>query len=186
MGDFEKREKRYGLALTGLLGVGKSTLAKRLSQEFGMRLMRTVVTRSLEPGEDYEFIRISADEFVARYRRRELLLPFHFANQWYGYDRRDWEEAAREGGRNFVFNVRPYLGLLLPTLLPKLRPAWLSLPEHERVLRMRLRASHRDHVPERDFDVDRQDESYRALYPHVVEVADAQGAVSALLALARE
>jgi len=144
-----------------------------------MRLMKTIVTRTIEKGEQDELVQVSPEAFICQCRDGEILFPFYFGKNWYGYSKEDWTEVVRVQGVRFVFNVRPYLGLLLSSMLPKVRSVWLALPDEERLRRVRNRGADRDIVTDR-MRADQADESYLPLYKQVVEVHDIENAVQVL------
>lgn len=174
---------RRGLALTGLLAVGKSTIARRLCLEHGMNFMKTVVTRPLEGGEEDEFICLGEREFVDQARCGEIVFPFFFGRSWYGYHLSDWQKAVAVRGSNHIFNVRPYVGLILATVLPCVQPVWLELAEDIRLNRLRHRGADRDKEPERELGSDATVQRYKELYNIMVGVDDPDLAIELLLRL---
>lgn len=175
---------KWGLVISGQLSVGKSTLVKHLITQAQLRLVRSVVTRNLEPGEETEYVHSGADEFVQSCRERTIVLPFHFAGTWYGFRKDDWDEAIRSKGSGFVFNVRPYLGLIIASVLTDVRPVWLYVDEEERQRRLRARSAQRDLSDNIRGQLDKHDEMYSTIFLHKVSAADLNMALTELKQIA--
>jgi guanylate kinase len=174
-----------GIALSGSLAVGKTTMARRLSRDFGMHVMRTVVTRPIERDEHDELLKVESDEFVLKVRSGEIVMPLRFGGHWYGYLSKDWDLVRSSGGINYIFNVRPYVGLVLASVLPNVVPVWLTISEEERIRRIQVRGASRDLLPERTVGTDTRDESYRPLYAFVVDATDPEIALTTIKSVAQ-
>lgn len=168
-----------GLVLTGSLGAGKSTLSLMASRRFQLRVMRSIVTRRLELGEDSEYIAMDEIEFLRLARMREVVLPYCFSGTWYGYSREDWESACATGGAGLLFNVRPSVGLVLAVTLVNVSAVWLEVPDNIRQVRMRERSAERDLSIGRS-RLDREDKVYREAYGIVIDSSDTERALKDL------
>lgn len=175
---------KWGLVISGQLSVGKSTLVKHLIEQTQLRPVRSVVTRKLERGEESEYVHCSASEFVQSCRERTIVLPFHFGGTWYGFRKDDWDEAIKSRGSGFVFNVRPYLGLVIASVLADVRPVWLYIDEEERQRRLRARSAQRDLLGSVRDQLDKHDEMYSTIFLHKVSSADLNMALTELKAIA--
>jgi len=172
---------RTGVALSGLIGVGKSTVEALLRERLQLRTPNTLVTRPVESGELSSYVHLSHEEFLRRARAKEIALPLQFAGTWYGYEAADWREAIASGGRGWLFNVRPYLGLILGSLMSDMRLFWLEVPEDVRLVRLRGRRAERDRNAVRAAK-DREDLVYRELYDFIISSEDAEACVERIQA----
>jgi guanylate kinase len=172
-----------GIALTGLTGVGKSTVEKQLADNHSFVRPTTYVTRQVSPDEPSAYVQLVDAEFLDRAREGSIVLPFRFGKTWYGYDKTEWASILASQGRGWLFNVRPYAGLLLAAVLPAVLPVWLEVPEHLREARLRRRASERDRLSER-LEQDTADAAYRAAYRNIVLSEDLPDCTSHVLRLA--
>lgn len=173
----------FGIAITGLLGSGKSTIARCLSGVASMTIIRTVVTRKLETGEEDEFLPSSVEDFIRQSKDGRIVLPFFFGGNWYGYYRQDWERAVESSGAGFIFNVRPYIGLVISSFLERVYPVWIDLQERVRIERIRKRSANRDSTIERSPELDEKDKIYKAVYPYIFDATDTSKAVQEILSL---
>jgi len=163
---------RTGVVLSGLIGAGKSTVEALLRERLQLRTPNTLVTRPVESGELSSYVHLSHEEFFRRARVKEIVLPFRFADTWYGYERAEWREAIASGGRGWLFNVRPYLGLILGAVMWDVKLFWLEVPEEVRLARLRGRGAARD----------REDLVYREFYEFIVSSEDAEACVERIKA----
>jgi guanylate kinase len=178
-----KQDNPQGVVLTGLTGVGKSTVEKLLVEARVFRRPMTVVTRPIEGKEVSLYTSVTEIEFVQRQRAGDLVFPFRFGLVWYAYTVESWKAAVETEGRGWLFNVRPYVGLILASLLPHVTPVWLDLDEETRLERIEWREAQRDRDSSR-VEQDSADRVYRELYPTVVSTLSTQAA--ALEILSRE
>jgi guanylate kinase len=169
-----------GIAITGLLGVGKSSLARKLAADLGMTIIPTLVTRPTEPAEAEELISIEPAEFIDQVRAGSIVLPFYFGGHWYGYSSSDWGKAVRTGGAGLIFNVRPYTGLCIAAILSYVLPIWLALPEDVRMVRLSGRGAKRDRLSGRSKEADLQDGIYQRVYPTVLDATNLDLAIREL------
>lgn len=107
MSDSGPRRRGVMLVISSPSGAGKTTLAKRLMDEFDdVSLSVSATTRQPRPNEqdgvDYQFC--SEAEFRERIRRREFLEWARVFDHFYGTPRAD-TVARIEGGRDVVFDV---------------------------------------------------------------------------------
>lgn len=146
-------------------------------------MLPSVGTRAAEPATDFEFVNIARAQFETDCRNGSIVMPFFFAGNWYGYRQADWREARKAGGRSFVFNVRPYTGLLLAASLSYVIPVWLDLPTEVRQQRLATRRAVRDSGFIERAALDDQEGVYKALYPNVIDTTDTEAAFANLMVL---
>jgi guanylate kinase len=182
--DLRSRVSYSGLVLSGLLGVGKTTLARRIANEVGLSIVPTVATRPVGTDET-EFVRVTAEEFERRTLAREVVLPLFFGGNWYGYSRADWERASTVGGAGYIFNVRPQVGLAIAAILDRVHPVWVRVDETTRIARLRSRAAARDFIDARSPEADKADSVYAPLFPNYVDANRSEAAFEQLVLLAR-
>jgi guanylate kinase len=175
---------RVGLVLSGLTGAGKTTVEALLESRLQMRRPTTLVTRRVDPSESPAYVFLSEAEFVSRCQRGDIAMPFRFGSAWYGYEKATWENILRSAGQGWVFNVRPYTGLILKSALSMVTTVWLELPEHTRQRRLRSRGAERDLQEARRLQ-DTEDRIYRPLYEHIVPSEDSDTAVSTITGIVR-
>lgn len=144
--------------------------------------MRSVVTRPLEDGENTEYVHIDTQGFLEKARAGDIVFPFHFGASWYGYSKDDWQEVIGSQGETFIFNVRPYVALILGNLLYRVRPVWIDVPDELRLSRVAERRAKRDN--ERRPLVD-DDLAYAPIFSCSVENVDFNTALARLMQIHR-
>lgn len=174
-----------GVILSGLLAAGKSTVERLLVERHGFRRPATVVTRVVDRDEPSAYVQCEEEEFIRKAKSGDVVVPFRFGKTWYGYDRQNWEQILRTGGRGWVFNVRPYAGLSLAAMLPETRAIWLEAPEKIRTKRLAERAADRDRGGTRT-QYDEADRDYRKLFRYTVSSVDAEECLARILEIAEQ
>lgn len=167
-----------GVILTGQLGVGKSTVAAHIVDRYQLRLVRSVVTRPLEKGEESEYDHADSEAFICDARAGQIVLPFHFSGNWYGFRRSDWDAAVASEGVGFLFNVRPNVALIISSVLRRSIPIWLFVNDAERRRRLAQRGAGRDAGGGDRLRMDANDAAYEAVFVYRVENADVHAAGS--------
>lgn len=173
-----------GLILSGLMGSGKSSLERVLVQKYGYRQPTNVVTRAVNLDEDPNYKTMAEPQFIELARDGSLVFAYRFGQTWYAYPRSDWLAILREGGRGWVMNVRPYVGLLLRSFLDAADAVWLEVDEDTRISRVHQRGAPKDVDPNRA----RQDDLerlYRNLYTNIVDSTNLDDCVERTLRIAR-
>lgn len=171
-----------GLILTGPLGVGKSTAQRLLMRDHAFWTPETITTRSVD-NDETGMRACDRDAFVSAVRRGELVLPTHFASEWYAWSREDVSKLRCADGLA-VLNVRPYTALTLAGMLPELIAVWLWAPADVLAARRQDRRLGRD-VDETIRRIrEAADEEDRIYEPLLVRRAEANAVVvSSLLAV---
>ena len=135
---------RRGLAvvISGPSGVGKTTICRRLLDEYGYEHSVSATTREPRPGErngaDYWFL--SAEEFKAKLRRGELLEHSEHFGHMYGTPARPVREAIAEG-RTILLEIDVNGAKQLMESLPEAYFIFITAPDAGEQAR-RLRGRH--------------------------------------------
>ncbi len=172
-----------GLILSGLMGSGKSSLERRLVTDYGFRHPRNVVTRAVDLSEDPNYESINEPDFIVGAREGALVFAYRFGKTWYAYRRDEWQQILAADGQGWVFNVRPYVGLLLRSLLASTEAVWLDVDEETRLARVHKRDAPKDTDPERAHQ-DYLELQYRQLYVNMLDSSDSDQCLSQALMLA--
>jgi guanylate kinase len=169
--------------LTGPLGVGKTSLQRRLQAEHGFWSPTTHTTRPVDLHE-VDLRSCDLPEFETAVRQGSLVMPAQFAGNWYAWDSNALDRMRQPDAKTVV-NVRPYTGLVLAALLPRCVPCWLWVDAHELARRRTSRGEQRDTTSEARAARERADETdrrYEYLFPH--RVCSDERALDIILALA--
>ncbi|MEO8552602.1 MAG: guanylate kinase [Kofleriaceae bacterium] len=169
-------------------GAGKTTLTRRLIQEFGPRLEFSVsyTTRPIRPGEregvDYHFV--TPDEFKAMAQRREFAEhAFVFGNR-YGTAQAP-VDAALAAGRDVIFDVDWQGGRDLSDHWPRDSLKIFILPPDMTTLenRLRSRATDSPEVIERRIRKAKDELGHYSEYQHLIVNDELERAYQALRAI---
>lgn len=159
---------KRGLILSGLTGVGKSTLQSRLLNE-GCWAPHLLTSRGIDQTDDDLIEQISYNNFVQKVRSNEIVAPLIFAGNAYGWTRSDFNRLLKQPA-GAIISARPYTAMLIAAAIPGLIPVWLDLPERKRGERIAKRGAVRDHDPElatRRLASDADDIRYRDFFPAI-------------------
>jgi guanylate kinase len=171
--------------LSGPLGVGKSSLQRRLQAEYGFWTPTTHTTRPVGASEsDLRFCDLASFEDAVR--RGAFVMPSQFASNWYAWDAESLHRM-RDIVTATVVNVRPYTGLVLAALLTQCVACWLWIDEDELSRRRSTRGEERDISVEMRLARERADETdrrYERFFPYRVR-CDAD-ALRVILTLAQD
>jgi guanylate kinase len=157
---------KYGVLLSGLTGVGKSTLQDALLRA-GCWTPKLVTTRNTEDTERSIVEHLPHSELLLQLQAGELVAPVFFGGSLYAWPRSDFDRL-RTNPSGAVVSARPYTALLLSATNPKLIPIWLDLGEDERLQRLTKRDNARDKdasVVAQRLSKDTEDLLYRELFP---------------------
>lgn len=169
-------------------GAGKTTLTRRLIQEFGPRLEFSVsyTTRPIRPGEvngrDYWFV--SPDEFERMVQAHEFAEHAFVFNNRYGTARRPIDQALA-AGRDVIFDVDWQGGQSLSNLWPEDSLKVFVLPPDMETLenRLRSRATDSPEVIERRIAKAKDELGHFPEYQHLIVNDDLDRAYQALRAI---
>lgn len=132
----------FGVLLSGLTGVGKTTIQNALLER-GCWAPVLFTTRTVGGEEGPNVVAMSREQFIAGVVKGDLVVPTIFGGEMYGWTAEDLGRLRSSPG-GAVISVRPYTALLLATLLDGLLPVWLFVPEADRQARLTRRRSARD------------------------------------------
>jgi guanylate kinase len=138
-----------GVILTGPLGVGKTHALRVLTTSHGFWTPRELTTRPVDTGSTSHG-HVSEDSFIQRAKEGDIVMPAHFAGQWYGWPRSDFERLLSADGLA-ALDVRPYTALILASVIETFKAIWLWAAPDVLMQRRLSRRELRD-----------QDEAFRA------------------------
>ncbi|MGA8087660.1 MAG: hypothetical protein WCA10_10155 [Terracidiphilus sp.] len=164
---------KFGLILSGLTGVGKSTLQQALLDD-GCWAPLLLTSRIVELSEGESIKHVSREELISEIKDGRVAAPVFFGDNLYGWPKLDFERIRHEPA-GCVIATRPYTALLLGANIPGLIPIWLDIPEEARLERLRKRAAPRDLNPRISalrLARDTEDAAYRELFENCVSADD--------------
>ncbi len=169
-------------------GAGKTTLTRRLLQEFGERLQFSVsyTTRPMRAGEvdgrDYHFV--STTEFEAMVERHEFAEWAHVFNNRYGTAQAPVEQALALG-KDIIFDVDWQGGAALSERWPVDSLKIFILPPDLDTLdaRLRSRATDTPEVIERRLRKAREELGHHGEYAHLIVNDELERAYAVLRAI---
>jgi guanylate kinase len=171
---------KFGLILSGLTGVGKSTLQEALLAN-GCWTPLLLTSRKVEPSEGQAIKHVSREELLGQIKSGIVAAPVIFGDNLYGWPTNDFERIRNEP-QGCIIATRPYTALLLAASIPRLIPVWLDLREEVRLERLHKRAAPRDLNPRISMlrlARDAEDADYRELFEICVPADHhAQGTLS--------
>lgn len=160
---------KFGLILSGLTGVGKSTLQQTLLAN-GCWTPLLLTSREVEPSEGRAIKHVPIQDLISEIKGGSVAAPVFFADNLYGWSTHEFERI-RQRPAGCVLATRPYTALLLAAAIPGLIPVWLDIREDDRLERLRKRAAPRDldaRVTTLRLARDAEDVSYRDLFENRV------------------
>ncbi len=158
------------VVISGHLGSGKTTLERYLVQKHNFLQPDIFLTRNIDDNMDRHISHVSCEEFFELFQENVVSMPMCFGENWYGYSRKSIMKALNCDSK-FVFNVRPYTGLLLKSILDGCVSVWVHADKETRVDRIENRSEMKD-TQEKRMELDENESVYKSLYDFVFESTD--------------